>query len=440
MKQNVLGLNLPKKKTLQWITLPALLIASGSIYSAENMDIDVLKLQQEVKELSAKLEQMQAQIKTQNEQDVMSSTIHTSIQQNEKDSQIQLQTKSSKQADLSDTKIQLYGFIRADASYQFEGGNAIFNRLNKVDLEGNQTHKDQFYTSVTTSRIGLDAKTKIADQEVSGKLEFDFRGGSNSDTARVRHAYVTYNNWLIGQTTSSFLANEIIPEILDFGSPTGVGTTRTPMLRYSNTLNPNTQYFVGLEQGRSENRFPTLTAKAKYDFNQKKGALFVRGLAQELRSRELNDETEFSWGAAVGASYKATKRLTLKGDYSHVKGDDKFMLFTNGAYNSSSTNDLNLNEFDAFSLGLTYQFNPVLRGTLGYGAMFANDNSAFAEQVLIEDDLSQNKQLQQGWINLMYSPMTPVTFGFEYIYGERETFSGKKGKDSRLSTMVRYTF
>lgn len=440
MKQKALGLNLPKKNTLQWIALPALLMASGSLYAAENTDADMLQLQQEVKELSARLEQLQTQIKTQNEQAVMNSSMNAPIQQNEKNSQIQLQAKSSKKEDLSDTTIKLYGFIRADASYQFEGGNAIFNRLNKVDLESNQTHKDQFYTSVTTSRIGLDAKTKIADQEVAGKLEFDFRGGSNSDTARVRHAYVTYKNWLMGQTTSSFLANELIPEIVDFGSPTGVGTTRTPMLRYSNTLNPNTQYFVGLEQGRTENRFPTLTAKAKYDFDQKKGVLFVRGLAQELRSRELNDETELSWGAAIGASYKATKRLTLKGDYSHVKGDDKFMLFTNDAYNSSGTDDLNLNEFDALSLGLTYQFNPVLRGTLGYGAMFANDHNAFAEQVRLEDDSTQNKQLQQGWINLMYSPMTPVTFGVEYIYGERETFSGEKGKDSRLSTMVRYTF
>lgn len=40
----------------------------------------------------------------------------------------------------------------------------------------------------------------------------------------------------------------------------------------------------------------------------------------------------------------------------------------------------------------------------------------------------------------MYSPIASLTFFVEYIYGERETFTGGKGKDSRLSTMVKYSF
>ena len=40
----------------------------------------------------------------------------------------------------------------------------------------------------------------------------------------------------------------------------------------------------------------------------------------------------------------------------------------------------------------------------------------------------------------MYSPVKPITFGTEYVYGERETVSGAKGRDSRLGVMAKYDF
>jgi hypothetical protein len=52
----------------------------------------------------------------------------------------------------------------------------------------------------------------------------------------------------------------------------------------------------------------------------------------------------------------------------------------------------------------------------------------------------QNKTLQQGWWNMMYSAVPPVTLGVEYIYGERKTFNGQKGKDNRVGAMARYNF
>jgi len=341
----------------------------------------------------------------------------------------------------SGMKVNLYGFIRGDASYQFKGGDGIFNRINKVDLEDNNTNEDRFYSTVTTSRLGLDFTNSQENQPISGKLEIDFRGGSNSDTVRIRHAYLNYKNLLIGQTTSSFLDTDNHPQMLDFGSPLGIGTKRTPMLRYSDSINNQTKLFFGLEQGASDNRLPSLTTKVKYQFQNNKGSASLRGLAQEVRVRDLDDKTEFSWGIGLGTNYKLNNALNLNADYSHVKGDSSYLLYTNSAYNTDSNqSSVNLNEFDAFTVGLTYQINPKLQSTLAYGAMFANDNNEFAELALAKQDASQNKSLQQGWINLMYSPIAPLTFGVEYIYGERETFTGEKGKDSRLGTMVKYNF
>ena len=298
------------------------------------------------------------------------------------------------------------------------------------------------------TRFGLDFKAPVQGADVGGKLEVDFRGGSSNDTIRIRHAYVTYNDWLFGQTTSTFLATDVQPEMLDFNSPLGIGTYRTPMVRYSTKLNPTTTYAVALEKGNDDNRAPALTTKLKYDFAEGKGTTSARTLLTEARSKEsfANDDKQLSanesalgWGVAIGAKYKFTDSLQAMIDYSHVKGDSKFLLYTNNAFNVNPNNfDLNLNEFDAVTVGTTYQITPKVRSTLAYGAMFANDSNDFAQQAFA--DTAQNKTLQQGWWNVMYSPVSPITFGLEYVYGERKTFNGQKGKDNRVGAMARYNF
>lgn len=259
-----------------------------------------------------------------------------------------------------------------------------------------------------------------------GKIEVDFRG--SNDTLRIRHAYLTFNNWLFGQTTSTFLSGETTPEMLDFNAPLGAGTFRTPMVRYSDKINADTSYFVGLEKGNDENRLPAATGKITHKFADGAGIVTGRALAQEVRARAVNDETEFGWGLGAGINFKPTEQLTLNADYSHVKGDDKFILYTDNRY-TQQANDIELNEFNALVLGATYKFMPQLRSTLGYGAVFYDDATG-----------TQNDQLQQGWLNVMYNPVKPITLGAEYVYGERETANGKTGKDNRLGVMAKYDF
>ncbi len=407
----------------------------------------IQQLRDEVKELRALLEQYVPHSKQKTTSPVSSSAQVLAAQTTTPSSDTNKKSPLSFQT-ASGADVKLYGFLRGDASYQAKGGDGIFNRINKVDLENNEKNSDRFYSTATVTRLGLDFKAPVQGADVGGKLEVDFRGGTNNDTIRIRHAYLTYNDWLFGQTTSTFLATDLQPEMLDFNSPLGIGTYRTPMVRYSGSLNPVTSYAIALEKGSDDNRAPALSSKIKYDFAEGKGTTSARALLTEVRSKEAFDkdhhqlsanESDLGWGIALGAKYKFTDSLQAMLDYSHVKGDSKFLLYTNNAFNVNPTNyDLNLNEFDAVTVGTTYQITPKVRSTLAYGAMFAKDNNAFAQHALL--DTAQNKTLQQGWLNVMFSPVTPITFGLEYIYGERKTFNGQKGKDNRVGAMARYNF
>ncbi|QHH99372.1 DcaP family trimeric outer membrane transporter [Acinetobacter dispersus] len=433
------------------ITVAALMMNSTHAASEQEQ---IQQLRDEVKELKALLQQYVPQAKQQNDATQVAVAPATPVVATQNQNTSVVTAAPSKKSPLtfstaSGAEVKLYGFLRGDASYQSKGGDGIFNRINKVDLEGAEKNSDRFYSTATVTRLGLDFKAPVEGADVGGKLEVDFRGGTSNDTIRIRHAYLTMNDWLFGQTTSTFLATDLQPEMLDFNSPLGIGTYRTPMVRYSGKFNPETSYAVALEKGSDDNRAPALTSKVKYDFAEGKGTSSARALITEARSRAAynNDkqlsanDSELGWGVAVGAKYKFTDALQAMIDYSHVKGDSKFLLYTNNAYNVNPNNfGLNLNEFDALTLGATYQINPKLRSTLAYGAMFADDSNDFAKQAVIAKDAAQNKTLQQGWWNIMYSPVTPITFGLEYIYGERKTFDGQKGTDNRVGAMARYNF
>lgn len=403
-----------KIKHLSYAILFASLYATGT-HAEQVTRAEIQQLKSEVAELKALLKQTNA------------------VQPESQAPVTQPSTSFKNWQSKSGATVNLYGFIRADMAYQFEGAKGIFNSPHTVALEDaadKRATEDRFDSTLTTTRIGLDFSTPLDEKSLKGKIEVDFRGGENKDTVRLRHVYLSYDRWLIGQTTSTFLSTETAPEMLDFNTALGGGTTRNPMVRYSQPINAETMYFLSLEKGNDENRLPLLAGKVKYDFAEGDGLITARGLLQEVRLRDIDDKTELGWGAALGLRYKFTPSLLLNTNYSHVSGDNKILLATsdNRRYIQEG-NDIELIDYNAFQVGTTYHFNEKLRSTLGYGALIYDKNNDTA-----------NKKLQQGWINMMYKPYKPLTLGVEYVYGKRNTVNDREGEDSRLEMMAKYDF
>ena len=393
-------------------------VMMSSVHAATDKE-EIQSLRQEVAELKALLTQ-QAEVQKQQQVQL------AEVKAQPAPTSAPLSLKSAKGA-----SVNIYGFVRADAEYNAKGGPGIFNAPDKVDLNGaGEPNKDRFHATAKTTRLGLDFVAPVQGADVGGKIEVDF--ASSSEALRIRHAYLTYNQWLFGQTTSSFLSGETTAEMMDFGSPLGIGTKRTPMVRYADKLGADTFYFVGLEKGHDDNRMPVLTGKVSTKFADNKGLVTGRALLQEVRARDVNDERALGWGVAAGLNFSPLKELTFNADYSHMSGDTTFISFTNGIYKAKNNNtDIDLVDFDAVTVGATYKFNPKLRSTLGYGALFYDDENL---------TVSQNEKIQQGWWNVMYNPIKPITFGAEYIYGERETVEGRIGRDSSFGLMAKYDF
>jgi len=417
------------------ILATAVLTAMSSAYSGTE-SAEIAQLRQEVQELRAMLQQYVKQpAQTQSTAQV---AVATAPQATE--------TPAPKlNISKGGAEVNLYGYLRADASYQAKGASTMYNNISGVPLEHTAEEaqqKDRLHSTVNVTRLGLNFKTPTAAGDVGGKLEMDFFGGSTRDQFRIRHAYLTFDKWLIGQTWSTFIAPEYYPETIDAGTYVGGALQRSPLVRYSDNLSANTSFAVAIEDPKytatsdpdNEMRLPALVGRLNHKFAN--GSL-LSGRTFMAEKKTSNDE-EWAWGVGLGGKYQLTPKTFLKADYYHVKGDGRFLLWTNNSYVIDDKNHIQSNEFDTISAGLTHQFNSKLRSTLGYGYMKAKDDNTFAE--IQKNNATQNKELWQGWINAMYNPYKPITLGVEYVYGERETFDGRNGIDNRFNMMASYDF
>ena len=336
--------------------------------------------------------------------------------------------------------VNLYGFVRGDANYIIEGADDDFNAVSKSGTASAPLVKDKLRATGKTTRLGLDFSAPVGDAKVGGKIEVDFAGTNGStDGLRLRHGYLTYNDWLFGQTTSNFLSNHA-PEMIDFSTNIGGGTARIPQVRYNFKLAPQTQLFVSAEEGNSSGdaikyRIPNLTAKLVQGFADGKGSASARALIENYKSTTA-DEDKTGWGIAAGVNYKVSDPLKVSADVSHVVGNSNYLYGSNSAYAVDPVNNsVEQNEFNAVQVGATYKILPNLRSTLAYGAHFADDGTDYARL-----NTSANEKVQQAWINFIYSPVAPIDLGVEYINGKRETFAGDSFKDNRVGLMAKYNF
>lgn len=343
----------------------------------------------------------------------------------------------------SGADINLYGFVRGDANYIIEGANNDFNGVAKVGGTGTNdpaSVKDKLLATAKTTRLGLDFNTNVAgDNKLGGKVEVDFAGSTTDSNGalRIRHAYLTYNNWLFGQTTSNFLSNHA-PEMIDFGTNVGGGTNRLPQVRYGFNLAPATKLFIAAEEGDSSGTnikysVPNLTAKLTQGFADGKGSVSARALVENYKSA---DDSDTAWGLAAGVNYQVMDPLKISADVSYVDGNSNYLYGSNSAYVVNNSNGkIAQNEAFGVQVGGTYKFNEKLRSTLAYGALFADDSTDYATS-----NPKANEEVYQAWINFIYSPVKPLDLGVEYINGKRDTFAGDSYKDNRVGLMAKYSF
>ena len=337
-----------------------------------------------------------------------------------------------------------------------------------------------FGMNVRESRLRVETRTPTPFGPAGTVLEFDFAGGGKSGvlhvpdslTPRLRLAYGTLGPWLVGQDYSTF--NDLASHItsLDFGGDVGSsGTVRPPQVRYSwkgyngivasaaieapdTTLlsaagaidNTSTGTLTG-GINPTKNSFPDVVGRL--DWHQPWGHFSIRGV---MTNDEINDgrfisRTFIGYGGAVSGDFKP-------GWFGWSK-DDVVFGFQGGVgmlryFNGSDTYDLSSNILSlpttptaaaavlitqnhgwAANLGYVHWWAPQLRsnidGSIERKEMPSSLLAAGGPCLANENCWAANKELLLTHVNLIYSPVSFVDVGIEWVHGHRLTNAGLHG-------------
>lgn len=347
--------------------------------------------------------------------------------------------------------VDVYGILRMDGAVDFKDTSVArgrtSNQINKVPFDASQGNRSDF--TVAASRIGFDIKNLAGREEVKAKLEADFwvDNGKGDGKLRIRHAYVSFDDWLFGQTWSLMSNMETMTESIDYTQFLGVSTTRLPQVRHDFNFNPQHKLQLALEyESDRTSELPALTAK--YLYKNQAITLMGQGFINEKRAEVGGQDIDkVSWGVGLGARYKFTPKHSVQANYYHVKGDQRFVAYTHQGSSSDgaamggdysvdlNNNSLVLNEFNSLTVGYSQKFNDQWRGNIATSWMQFADDNAYARA-----NINNNKQLSDHAINLIYTPRPYLDLGMEYHLGERENFAGETADISRVNLSAQYKF
>jgi len=375
----------------------------------------------------------------------------------------------------SGLSVSVYGFAQADAIYDFKRVDPDWEdtlRVTTIPTQSGAYGNDgDTVFSVRQSRLGI--KGNYGD-DITFKLEGELFGvGSDQGqtTLRVRHAYATYKNFLMGQTWSNFMDIDIFPNTIDYWGPTGMVFYRNQQARYTFPMgddefsisleDPSTALTVGRfrntsncdlpnpapdcasvdstaeEVFQSYNDVPDLSARYRQngDFGHFQLAGIVRKLGYE-RLDNGNKDYKVGWGLNTSTGLKTWGADMLKLQVAYGEGI--------GNYMNDGGIDIAPDSADIFAANA--ETVPTL-GVSAYYDHYWNDEWATSLGWSMTDLDTSNGQAptefergQIASINLLHYPADHVMLGSEFGWGQREDIDGNTGTDYRIQFSLKVDF
>lgn len=317
-----------------------------------------------------------------------------------------------------------------------------------ADADGGEPYTDvhaqfsRFWFSADTVTDGGDKLKAYIEADMFGGGNNSFAGNetsTNTYAITLRQAYVSWNNWLAGQTWSNFQDVAALPEAVDFVGPTdGTIFVRQAQLRYSkgpwsfSLENPQTTItsYQGASRFNSgDNVLPDLTGRwlAKGDW----GHFSVAAL---LRQFKYGDGTETGGAVSVSGKFNLGANDDIRYMANAGSGIGRYMAFGLGT-DTVLDADGELHALDGYGgfVAWRHAWSAKLRSNLMYSAAHFDNDKALT-------GFGVTERAQSFHANLIYSPIPKLDVGAELSWGQRSLEDEREGDLKRLQTTVKYSF
>jgi len=444
-------------------------LAFAQTAKEKELEARIAQLEQQVQALLSSQQQQQAAISQTQAQVTEVKTAQAQVAP--ADGKPRIQTSPIMTAANPNTTFSYGGFIKMDAMVtdtsdgRIADGSSgrLFYVPSTIPVGGAGADGGDAYTDYHAqfSRFWFSADTVTdSGNKFKAYIEADFFGGGNAfftgtGTANpltgnetstntyavsLRQAYVSWNNWLAGQTWSNFMDTAALPDAVDFvGTTDGTIFVRQAQLRYTkgpwsvSIENPQTTVTpyqnVGTRFNSGDNAVPDVTARwlTKGDW----GHFTVAGL---LRQFKYLDETDNGAAISVSGKFNLGKSDDLRYAVNAGSGIGRYLAFGLG---SDTVLDANgeLQALDGYGGFVSWRhvFSPKLRSNFMYSAAHFDNDTAIT-------GFGVTERAQSWHANLIYSPFPKLDLGAELSWGQRSLEDDREGDLKRIHTHVKYSF
>jgi len=360
---------------------------------------------------------------------------------------------------VGNTQFTLGGYVKLDAISQRTSGGQVgsgsivrdFLIPGAIPVGGDASGWDTDFSARQT-RLNLRTSTDVGTATpVNTFVEVDFMitgGGderiSNSYSPRVRHATISYGDWLVGQTWSTFMNVGALPESMDFiGTTPGTVFVRQPMIRYSSgnfqiaAEQPETTVTTpaGARVLGGDDTLPDFVLR--YNNSGDWGSFTASGIVRSLNVSENDfgmDDSALGYGLSLSGRIRVGERDDLR--LTGTAGDGLGRYVGLNIVNDAAV-DLNGNLDPIFTYSgfaaFRHFWTDDLRSTIA-GSYFKADNPVM---------LTGNQVTDESWnalVNLVWSPASRLDVGIEYMYAERMLENGLSGDLQKVQVSTRFSF
>lgn len=362
----------------------------------------------------------------------------------------------------ADTDFQFGGYVKADVMFSdYSNGAPGSGSLSRQfyvpgTIYGDASNGKQVVDfQARESRFNFKTSTDLNGHKLSGFIELDFMTHtdgnervSNSYSPRIRQAFISFDNWAAGQMWTTFQNPGALPENLDFiGAADGTPFVRQTMVRYTNggfqfsAENPETTLNTyrdpsGTRVTSGSGMIPDFVAR--YNMKTESGMAFtfagiVRQLNIEMNKDTANpiDATEFGYGVSfTGVIPVGQDDIKMSATYGEGLGRYMALNYVNAGVLNGNGDIETIGSYGGY-ISYRHWWNDKWRTSIT-GSGFKADNNV---------DLSGNnvnKDSYSGYINLLYSPVKPLTVGVEYMYAKNTKENGMDGELNRVIFSMKY--
>lgn len=375
-----------------------------------------------------------------------------------------LTAASAQAVTVGNTDFTVGGYIKLDAiatqttGGQIAGGSATLGTqiarefyVPSLTPTGNSNESANFDMHARQTRLLTKTVTTLDNgKQVKGYFEIDFMSTpagderiTNGYAPELRHASFTYENVTFGQTWSTYMDTNVLPDSLDFiGNTDGAVFVRQAQVRVTAgnfqfaIENPQTTVTPSPNGARviaDDSAIPDIVAR--YNHTAAWGSLSAAAMLRELsyETATFND-TAYGYGVGLNAKVNLPNKDDLRLTVNHGEGIGRYVALnaTNDAV-VESNGSLQGIGLTAWAAAYRHNWNPSWRSSLILAQLQVDNDVALTGSNAVRGSHSVSA-------NLIKQVADKLSMGIEARHANLELESGADGDLNRLQFSAKYDF